>query len=152
MARKVCVFGTFHQYQFEVVRPSYLNNLRSLISIYSVDLVAEEATGIPGESYIQSELAAKNEFKGVSWKNVDMTKEERAKIPDKNPKGIGTLQDLDFNMARERAWVANTEAAMKNSALLICGCVHTFSVAEKFRSAGFEVETHVYLDKLDLPK
>ena len=38
---------------------------------------------------------------------------------------------------------------MKDSALLICGMVHTFSVGEKFRSVGFEVETDVYFDRAD---
>jgi len=149
--RKACIFGTFHGYQYKVPRPKYLNELRALIEIHSVDFVAEEATGIPGESYIQSELS-KDEFKArVSWKNVDITREERAKMPDKNSIGLGTLFDFDFYMARERIWVARTVEAMKNSALLICGIAHTFSVAEKFQCAGFEVETNVYFDKLDEP-
>lgn len=150
--RKVCVFGTFHGYQFKVPRQKYLTELQSLIEVHSVDLVAEEATGIPGESYIQSELS-KDEFKGrVLWKNVDMTPEERVKMPDINPMGLGTLVDLDLQVAREQVWVARTAEAMKNSALLICGLAHTFSVAEKFRSAGFDVETNLYLDPLDDPK
>ena len=150
--RKVCVFGTFHGYQYKVPRPKYLNELRALIEIHSVDLVAEEATGIPGESYIQSELS-KDEFKTrVSWKNVDMTREERAKVSDINPMGLGTLVDFNLYTTREQVWVARTAEAMKDSALLICGVAHTFSVAEKFKCAGFDVETHVYFDKLDDPK
>lgn len=147
--RKVCVFGTHHAYQFQLPRPRYLPHLRDLINLHSVDLVAEEATGIPGESYIQSELS-KDEFKTrVSWKNVDMTREERAQLQDLSG---GTLYDFGFYMAREKVWVARTAEAMKDSALLICGLVHTFSVAAKFELVGFEVETHVYFDRLDVPK
>jgi hypothetical protein len=38
---------------------------------------------------------------------------------------------------------------MKHSALLICGIAHTSGIAEKFASAGFEVELRVYLDNAD---
>jgi hypothetical protein len=41
---------------------------------------------------------------------------------------------------------------MKNSTLLICGYCHVFSIAEKFRAAGFEVEINVFFDKEDEPK
>lgn len=122
--RKVCVFGTFHGYQYKVHRPKYLNELRALIEIHSVDLVAEEATGIEGQSYIERELL-KPEFESrVSWKNVDMTREERALVPDRNQMGLGTFVDFDFYMAREGVWVTKTAEAMKGSALLICGLTH----------------------------
>jgi hypothetical protein len=63
--------------------------------------------------------------------------------------GIGPLQDLDFQIARETAWVQKVSAETKESALIICGLAHTFSVSERFRSAGFEVEVRVFLDGKD---
>lgn len=147
--RKICVFGTHHAYQYLVPRPRYLRYLKELIDLHSVDLVAEEATGV-SSTYIQQELL-KPEFKSVSWKNVDLTREERTRVPDINESSIGTLVDLDLHELREWVWVIRTSEATKGSALLICGLVHTFSVAEKFLSAGFEAETHVYFDNLDEP-
>ena len=109
------------------------------------DLVAEEATGINGVSYAHRLIMGVFDSQ-ISWKNVDLTEDERKKVPDI---GSGTLLDFDLHMLREWVWVIRTSKAMKNSALLICGFAHTFSVADKFQFAGFEVETNVYFDTLD---
>jgi hypothetical protein len=115
-------------------------------------LVAEEATGVSGTTYAQA-LIKKVEFNPqVSWKNVDLTAEERKKVPDINRLGLGTLVDFDLHMLREWVWVIRTSETMKDSALLICGFGHLFSVAEKFQSVGFNVETNVYLDKEDVDR
>ena len=39
--------------------------------------------------------------------------------------------------------------ATKQSALLICGFAHTFSVSERFQAAGFDVEVRIFLDAKD---
>jgi hypothetical protein len=81
MKRKVCILGTLHQYQYEAPRPQYVQTVRDLIVIHSVDLVAEEASGVPGATYVQKLLSA--EFKShIAWRNVDLTAEERKGIPD----------------------------------------------------------------------
>ena len=148
MQRKICILGTHHAYQYQALRRAYLQNVRDLISIHSVDLVAEEATGITDATY--ADRLIKAEFDShISWKNVDLSAEERKIAPDINRMGFGTRVDFDLHMLREWVWVIRTSKAMKNSALLICGFAHTFSVAEKFQLAGFEVETNVYFDKLD---
>jgi hypothetical protein len=145
MQRKICIFGTHHAYQYRAVRTAYLQHVRDLISIHSVDLVAEEATGIDGASYAQRLIESL--FKSqISWKNVDLTRDERRIVPDI---GGGTLVDFDLHTLREWVWVIRTAKAVKSSALLICGFAHTFSVAEKFQFAGFQVETNVYFDRLD---
>ena len=82
----------------------------------------------------------------ISWKNVDLTVDERKKVPDI---GFGTLVDFDLHTLREWVWVVRTSKAMKDSALLICGFAHTFSVADKFQLAGFAVETNTYFDRVD---
>jgi hypothetical protein len=148
MQRKICILGTHHAYQYQAPRFRYLQNVKDLVEIHSVDLVAEEATGMPDTSYahrlITSVFASR-----ITWKNVDLTVEERKIVPDINPMGLGTLQDFDLHTLREWVWVIRTSKAMKDSALLICGLAHTLSVADKFQMAGFAVETHVYFDKLD---
>jgi hypothetical protein len=148
--RKICILGVLHEYQFKVVRKNYLRTVGDLVAIHDVDLVAEE--GLP-TTYAKQWVEARRE-KGkldVEWKNVDLDDDERKGIPDNNPKGIGTLQDLDFQIARESMWVVRTSQATKRSALLICGWAHTFSAAEKFRGAGFTVEVNVFLDEQDVP-
>jgi hypothetical protein len=148
MQRKICILGTHHAYQYQAPRLAYLQNVRNLISIHSVDLVAEEATGIPDPTY--ADRLIKAEFDShTSWKNVDLTVEERKKVPDINPMGLGTLQDFYLHTLREWVWVIRTSKAMKDSALLICGLAHTLSVADKFQAAGFEVEINTYFDRLD---
>ena len=85
----------------------------------------------------------------VLWKNVDLSPEERKHMPDLNPLGIGTQIDFDLHSLREWLWVIRTAKSIKHSALMICGFAHTTGVADKFRSVGFDVETHVYFDGTD---
>jgi hypothetical protein len=148
MQRKICILGTHHAYQYLAPRTTYLQNVKNLIETHSVDLVAEEATGIPDVSYAHRLIM--NVFDSrILWKNVDLTKDERKKVPDINPMGLGTLVDFDLHKLREWVWVIRTSRAMKDSALLICGLAHTFSVADNFQLAGFAVETNVYFDRID---
>lgn len=150
MNRKVCILGVHHSYQFQVVRPSYMQTVIELVQIHSVDLIAEESADHI-TTYVQAAIAA-GRIPGVSWKNVDLSREERKLLSDSNPLGIGTLQDFDFHQARERAWVERTNGAMNQSALLICGYCHLFSVANLFRQSGCAIETHVFSFKADEPK
>jgi hypothetical protein len=144
MKPKICIFGTHHAYQYKIPRRRYFQNVKCLIQIHSVDLVAEEATGVT-TSYAEG---IANEAK-VAWKNVDLTPEERKLVPDLNPYSIGTQIDFDMHWLREWVWVIRTAKLMKHSALLICGFAHTTDVAAKFQSVGFDVETHIYLDGED---
>jgi hypothetical protein len=139
----ICIFGTHHAYQYKTKRRGYFQNVKSLIQIHSVDVVAEEATGVA--TYAE---AIADEAK-VLWKNVDLTSEERKHVPDLNPCSIGTQIDFDLHSLREWVRVIRTAKTMKHSALLICGFTHTTGVANKFLSVGFDVETHVYLDGTD---
>ena len=141
MNPRICIFGTHHAYQYMTRRRKYLRNVEALIQIHSVDLVAEEASGLT-TSYAS---AIADEAK-VLWKNVDLTPDERKLVPDLNPLGIGTQIDIDLHSLREWVWVIRTTKAMNQSALLICGFAHTTGTAAKFQSVGFDVETHVYLD------
>jgi hypothetical protein len=148
MKLKICILGTHHAYQYKVLRPAYLQNLRDLIEMHGVDLVAEETTGMPRASYAE-DLVNAGFRPRTTWKNVDLTKDERKLVPDINPCAFGTLLDFDLHNLREWVWIIRTTKAMKHSALLICGLAHTFSVANKFVSLGFDVEVHVYFDRND---
>ena len=132
------------------MRPQYLHNVSELITIHKVDLVAEEALDKHNTYARQFVEGLKTKLKrDIEWKGVDLSPDERKLVPDENPLGIGTLCDLDFQLAREWAWVVRTSKAMKQSALFICGWSHALSLSEKFRWAGFAVETHVFFDKQD---
>ena len=146
--RRVCVLGTNHLYQHEVYRKGYFLEVRDAISTHKVDFVGEEYPKENGPGSFAKRIVD-TEYPGVRWKNVDLTKSEREGIPDKNPWGIGPLQDLDFQIARESAWVERTSAETKESALVICGFAHTFSISERLRLAGFEVEVRVFVDGKD---
>jgi hypothetical protein len=149
-SRKVCILGTHHDYQIFVVRSRYLQTVDELVTIHQVDLVAEEASESLDTYARQWVEERRTERKlDIKWDGVDLNSEERKGVPDANPDGIGTLQDLDFQNTREWTWVVRTSKAMKRSALLICGWAHALSVAEKFRWAGFDIEIHVYFDKKD---
>lgn len=152
MKRKICIFETLHDYQIDVPRPQYLNNLNCLVSIHCVDLIAEEAVealNTYARKLVNEEYKAKGRS-NISWKPVDLDRGDRAKVSDINRFGIGTIVDLDFQTIREWVWLVRTAKAMKDSALLICGCAHTFSVAEKFRWTGYDVEVHVFFDNTDM--
>lgn len=151
MKPKICIVGTHHAYQSEIVRESYSKTLVELITNHNVDLVEEEATGVPttfAKMFIENIYPPKVNS-DARWTNVDLTREERKNVPDVNPYSIGPRVDFDLHMLREWVWVIRTSKAIKHSALLICGWCHTFSVAEKFQWAGFDVEINVYFDKAD---
>ena len=82
MKRRICILGTHHAYQYQAPRPDYLRNIRDLIEMHSVDLVAEEATGIPPDDSYAHQLIVRVLKSQISWKNVDLTADERRKVPD----------------------------------------------------------------------
>jgi hypothetical protein len=143
--KRVCVLGTHHAYQYKTVRKKYFENVCALIEIHSVDLVAEEASGIERDTYAKK-IA---DIRKVSWRNVDLTSEERKLVPDINVLGLGTQIDFDLHSLREWVWVIRTAKNMKQSAMLICGFAHLMGVASKFHSLGFAVATEVYFDNED---
>jgi hypothetical protein len=142
---RICIFGTHHAYQYQTVRRRYFQDVRDLIMIHGVDLVAEEFS-VHGQTSYAEKIA---DLHGVLWKNVDLTGDERKHVPDLNPWSFGTQIDGELQSLREWVWVVRTAKAMKRSALVICGLAHTTGAAEKFRLAGFEVEVHTYLDNAD---
>src|SRR6267154_425582 len=109
--KRVCILGTHHAYQYQTVRRKYFENVSALIEIYSVDLVAEEASGINRDTFAKK-IA---DIRKVLWKNVDLTSEERKLVPDINALGLGTQIDFDLHSLREWVWVIRTAKCMKQS-------------------------------------
>jgi hypothetical protein len=152
MKRRICILGTYHAYQYLAPRDRYRAKVKALIRLHSVDLVAEEATAKEGTTFYAKELTDECKLtlnRDISWENVDLTKDERGEVEDGKTLQIEPFIDSAFETSREWIWVERVSKKMKNSALLICGFAHTFSVSEKFRWAGFEVETHTYFDPQD---
>jgi hypothetical protein len=56
---------------------------------------------------------------------------------------------LNFANDREWVWLIRTARRTKESALIICGFGHVFSLGNKFRQVGFEVDVNVFFDKID---
>lgn len=152
MKRKICVLGTYHAYQHLAPRALYREKMKALVRLHSVDLVAEEATAEDGITFYAKKLVdeCKRTLKrDISWENVDLIKDERGEPEDEKILRIAPFIDSAFETSREWIWVERVSKKMKDSALLICGFSHTLSVSEKFRWAGFEVETHTYFDPQD---
>lgn len=144
----ICILGVHHSYQLDVLHKEYLQTIGDLTQMHKVDLIAEEASSQDtfAKRWVQvSNEQLKTDF---NWRGVDLNGEDRKGIPDNNPLGCGTLQDLEFQNIREFCWIARTLSTMKKSALVICGWAHTLSLADKFNQLGFSVEVNL----LGLPK
>jgi hypothetical protein len=140
--RKICVFGTHHQFQADSLMDSAFDaHLRELIRDHQVDCILEEATGLPSKSCV--ELLA--DELGIRWANVDLTVEQRRLVPDSGLAGkYDTLQDVTLHSQRENAWVARVSETVVKSGLLILGLCHVLSMGEKLQALDFVVEAHVY--------
>lgn len=140
--RKVCLFATHHEFQFDVPMDSnFHTHLKELITDHKVDFILEEATGLPPKACV--ELLA--DELGIPWVNMDLSREERKAIPDSAINGrYDTLQDITLHSRRESAWVAKISEKVVNSGLAIVGICHVVSVGEKLSASGFQVEAHVY--------
>jgi hypothetical protein len=56
---------------------------------------------------------------------------------------------LSLQNSREWVWLIRTSRRMKESALIVCGWAHAFSLGNKFEQVGFEVDVNLLLDKTD---
>ena len=111
-------------------------------------------TGLHGEEWSDqlSEMTFVRIFAQVlkiDWDNIDLKSDERKYFPDSNSLGLGTEQDLYFANDREWVWLIRTARRMKESALIICGFGHVFSLGNKFAEVGFEVDVNAFFDKID---
>jgi hypothetical protein len=140
--RKLCVVATHHEFQMDSPMDfSFDRFLRDLIRLHKVDVILEEATGLPPKACVEVLADRLN----LPWMNVDLDVESRKLVPDSSATSMfGSFQDLVFHAQRENVWVVKTSGTVTNSGLLICGLCHVFSFSEKLRWLDFEVEAHVY--------
>jgi hypothetical protein len=142
---KICIFGSYHEFQEDSpIDSAYNEHLRELLRSHSVDTVFEEATGLPSKSCVEL-LADELELR---WLNVDLSKEERKKLPDLALSSkYDTQQDIEMHRQRENIWVKNISETDSDSSLLICGVCHVISLGNKLSELGYSVEAHVYSPK-----
>jgi hypothetical protein len=146
MKQCICILATHHHYQHDVPRIGFARTVRELIDLWKPDFIGEEwSDRIEELSY--AHLIA--DVLKIKWDNIDLRTEERPYFPDSNSLGVGTQQDLTFTNEREWLWLVRTARRMRESALIICGFGHAFSLGNKFAQVGFEVDVNVFFDKID---
>jgi hypothetical protein len=148
--RKIAIFGSLHKYQETTpINPFYRQHLRELVNDHRVDVILEEATGLPPKSCV--EVLA--DTLGIAWKNVDLSRDERKLVASAATSPLyDTFEDLNLHRCREWVWAVRISAAVVDSGLMVCGLCHVFSLAEKLRWIGFDVEPHVYDPRRDEPR
>ncbi len=159
--RIAVVLGTSHRLQGAEKRegnvddPNYINlieHLRSGLGI-DIDFIFEEASGL-GPTAAQK-LA---ESSGLKYRDIDPQVDERH-LYDLSADTGGPLQTpFDFavwtkheeHRKRETFWVEKIKGESFRGGLVICGILHTLSLAGTLSSAGFEVYACHYVphDKL----
>jgi hypothetical protein len=153
--RKLCIFGSHHKYQMQSpINPFFGEHLLELIRDHHVDMLFEEATGLPRQSSVES-LADKLR---IGWMNIDLSREQRKTIDDAANRSIyDTFQDLTLHECRENYWVERVTETKFQSGLIVCGLCHVLSLGQKllgFKVNGvpcFEIEAHVYDPRRDEP-
>jgi len=154
---KLIVFGTYHDVQglknFEknVTDPDYKAILGVMIQEHSVDFIFEEASRT-GPS-VASEMAAGRYLdidSDTTYQFLSQFSEasERLYLPEILVKS--RVQDTARTLAltvedrRERSWVEKIKTQKFNTGLVICGVVHSLSIAFRLQGAGFDVEAYHY--------
>lgn len=144
------VLGTDHELQTNPDKLTFSDLVLELCRHYKVDFIAEEANGVKWTHAKQV-----SSLVGAGWANVDLTSSERTSMCLEETWDATLGCDDRFLDSRrlflrpmeEREWVWVVRAAIRTqrSCLLICGIVHTLSVASKLASAGHRVLPHYYM-------
>jgi hypothetical protein len=154
------ILGVNHKVQGDLERPGtfedpdYLDLLTVIIQTNNIDFVGEEGTSNP--TYAQK--IAKELLGEGHHQNVDpLVGAEREALgiestgrmlSFQNPLGneYGVWCEVVAEQEkREEIWVDRLIEKTAVSGLLICGHLHTLSVAFRLRDRGFEVNARVYL-------
>jgi hypothetical protein len=144
------VIGTDHRMQHSeaglealiraFLQERYIEPLQAIAEEYSEDL---------GQSIAQR---IAKEHGGLRWYNVDMTKQEKqvAGILDEQfsrpkPKD-GVVFRLPSDDVREDAWIDKLLNSGSGTTLVICGYLHSQSLARKLQQKGCTVDQRIYLE------
>jgi hypothetical protein len=164
MTQSVTIFGTVHQLQGaeraswkNIEDPAYLGLVKERLA--GKDFVFEEASELGPTT---AERLAEERFGAGHYLDIDPHKDKRLECGicitrQSFPIDPGTLltdyYHLEFEseqLKRENLWLGRMRGANFGNALLICGYLHTLSMAFKLRSEGFNVETWTYVPYLRL--
>src|ERR1700682_1709850 len=163
MTRTVVILGTVHQIQgaekfsCKIEDPFYLQLVNQRLD--GIDFLFEEASGL-GPTAAQQSI--ERQLGTGHYLDIDPHMDTRSEH------GIGITGDqfpihrdaqftdsfrrqYDIEQSkREELWVRRVSETDFGIALLICGYLHTLSLAYKLRLAGFSVETWTYVPYLRL--
>lgn len=155
---RVMVIGVSHRLQGSpnypdgVDDPGYLDMLRTVIFEQSVDFIFEEASGCGRTT--AARLA--DSLKSVRYLDIDphlAVRQEFGIVKDTGqpfPDVITDEERVEEDSKREEYWCKQIAERDFKSGLVICGYLHTLSVAFRLRSAGFGLKFDHYIphDKL----
>lgn len=153
--RAAIVLGTSHRVQGckfpeSVVDPSYSKLLRELIKDNSVDFVFEEASG-KGPS--TAECLCRS-LRRVRYLDVDPPVERRHEFGIARPSGEPYpeflssdqhFEKIEEDSQREELWCKRILGEDFKAGLVICGCLHTTSIANRLRLSGIRVKFQAHL-------
>lgn len=149
------MLGTSHRIQGcefpnSVVDPRYSELLHALIERDSVDFVFEEASGKgPSTAECLCRLLG-----SVRYLDVDPPVERRHEFGIARPSGEpypGFLtselhfEKIEEDSQREELWCKRILGEQFTTGLVICGCLHTTSIANRLRLSGIRVKFQAYL-------
>jgi hypothetical protein len=155
--RKLIIFGTYHEvtglrnFRKNVIDPDYKTIIEALKQVHEVDFIFEEATGF-GPS-VASEVAvgryldidSESTEQALSLFSEDSENQFLPEILGKSRlQQTATKLGLTVQNWREQCWVAKIKAQQFKTGLVICGVVHSLSIAFRLQSEGFEVEAYCY--------
>jgi len=152
-SKRVFVFGTSHRVQGSphfpesVDDPGYTVRLNEIISEQSIDGIFEEASG-----YGQTTASRLVEsLSSIRYLDVDPHPDLRklSGIVDTNgqpfPKNLSVEQMIEEQVQREELWCKRIVEQDFKSGLVICGFLHTLSVAFRLRVVGYGVMFDHYI-------
>jgi hypothetical protein len=145
--RPVIVLGTSHRLQGAEKRegniddPHYMNLVEHLTSCFRIDFIFEEASEL-GPTVAQK-LAERS---GLKYRDIDPHVDKRHLYGLSADTGGRLEKPFDFagwtkpeeHRKREAFWVEKIKGESFQAGLVICGVLHTLSLAGSLSSAGFE--------------
>jgi hypothetical protein len=159
--KSIVVLGTSHRLQgaqnypgTNTDDPSYRRLVTQFISSHGIETIFEEASGCgPTDAQKIAEL------EHILYFDIDPHVDERLTlgllpetgyfdcIDEDNPQDRYAHEYVEAQDRRENYWVRKMKEKEDgfSSALVICGFLHTLSLAFKLRSVGFDVESICYV-------
>lgn len=151
--KSIFVLGTSHRVQGSpnfpnsVEDPGYPQKLRAIISAESIDFIFEEASGCGRTT---AERLA-DSLRPIRYLDIDphpAVAHEFGIVSATGqafPVNISEEECIEEQSKREKLWCERIVEQDFKSGLVICGYLHTLSIAFRLRSAGFGVKYDQYI-------